>query len=256
MSTLPDTTIGSLWCSKHTLSSDDEKHTVGVLPGWTASADEDVHSEASEISFVLTTKNLLQNAKRQARGQLVSFVDADHTYNLCSNGYPVTVVGTVDSQHRFKLIAMAVSRREDESAIVRVLESIKTAIKDLLHFDWAPGYSMTDRCNAVLNAVEAVFPGIPKGICYFHVKKALKDNKAQFTSTENYKKFEADCSKVAKLSTQQEFSAALELLHKKWRNREKVTVSWFWKEWCAAKYATWFSGCRTQTTAWSSSTIP
>ena len=58
-------------------------------------------------------------------------MDANQTYNLCSNGYPVTVVGTVDSQHRFKRIALAVSRHEDESAIVHVLESIKTAMNDL-----------------------------------------------------------------------------------------------------------------------------
>ena len=42
-------------------------------------------------------------------------------YNICSNRDPVTVTGTVDSQHRFKLIALAVTRREDESAVVRVL---------------------------------------------------------------------------------------------------------------------------------------
>ena len=94
------------------------KHQFGVLEGWHASGPADVFSEAADVCVVVTTKNLLANVKRQQRGNLVSFVDfkLDQTYSLAENGYPMTVVGTVDANHKFHLAATALSQHEDEAA--------------------------------------------------------------------------------------------------------------------------------------------
>ena len=111
-----------------------------VLEGWHASGPADVFSEAADVCVVVTTKNLLANVKRQQRGNLVSFVDLDQTYSLAENGYPMTVVGTVDVNHKFHLAATltALSRHEDEAANTLILQTIKNALRHLINFDWNP----------------------------------------------------------------------------------------------------------------------
>ena len=113
LSSLKGNTIGDLYAylSENTLSGSSEKHQFGVLKGWKANGPEDVMSEAADVDicFVMTTKNLLQNVRRQALSGLVSFVDVDQTYSLNEKGYPVTVVGTVNRNHNFKLVAVGVS---------------------------------------------------------------------------------------------------------------------------------------------------
>jgi len=132
----------------------------------------------------MTTKNLLQNVRRQALSGLVSFVDVDQTYSLNEKGYPVTVVGTVNRNHNFKLVAVGVSRYENEVANKLILDTIEGGLKELINFEWSPKVAMSDRAGAISNAFKALFtcatPKLAK--CYFHVKKGLKDNKWRFSS--------------------------------------------------------------------------
>ena len=245
LSSLEGNTIGDLyrWCSKNTLSVSSGKHQFGVLEGWHASGPADVFSEAADVCVVVTTKNLLANVKRQQRGNLVSFVDLDQTYSLAENGYPMTVVGTVDANHKFHLAATALSRHEDEAANTLILQTIKNALKHLINFDWNPECGMADRSQAISNSLSSVFePSIKKAKCYFHVKKGLYDHRHLFTSDKNYDEFEQDCGTIAKLYDPEMFTFALQLLQRKWQNRERVAVTWFMAEWGDRKYSSWFSG--------------
>ena len=107
---LADNTIGSLftWCQEHELPDTAAPNQFGVLPGWSATGPDDLLSDAADVCFVLSTPNLLKNAIRQSSGHLVSFLDIDQTYKLCDNGYPVTVIGTVDANHKFSLVLLQI----------------------------------------------------------------------------------------------------------------------------------------------------
>jgi hypothetical protein len=121
-STLVGNTIGDLhgWCANNELTPDSGKHRIGVLKGWRANGPDNVDAVAADIVFLLTTRNLLQNAKRQSRASLVSFVDIDQTYKLLENGFPVTVLGTVNTNHEFRLIGIGISRHENEDHLTRL----------------------------------------------------------------------------------------------------------------------------------------
>ena len=246
LSSLKGNTIGDLYAylSENTLSGSSEKHQFGVLKGWKANGPEDVMSEAAGICFVMTTKNLLQNVRRQALSGLVSFVDVDQTYSLNEKGYPVTVVGTVNRNHNFKLVAVGVSRYENEVANKLILDTIEGGLKELINFEWSPKVAMSDRAGAISNAFKALFtcatPKLAK--CYFHVKKGLKDNKWRFSSEKNYEQFEKDCSALGAFDQEDEFLHGLRLLDKKWRSREKAAMDWFLEEWGTELYRCWFSG--------------
>jgi hypothetical protein len=245
LSSLKGNTIGDLYeyLLQNTLSENSGEHQFGVLRGWKAHGPADVMSEAADICFVMTTKNLLRNVVRQSQSGLVSFVDLDQTYSLNERGYPITVVGTVNRNHNFKLIAVGVSRHEDEIANRSILHSVNTALQELLQFEWAPEVAMSDRAGAISNAFKAQFKNIEKlGKCYFHVKKALRDNKWRFSSDQTYEKFEQHCSSLASFDKEDEFVHGLQLLKKKWLNKEKNAIDWFLKEWGTENYRCWYSG--------------
>ena len=245
LSSLKGNTIGDLhtYLSENTLSKSSRKHAFGVLHGWRANGPIDLESEAADICFVMTTKNLLRNAVRQSRSELVSFLDIDQTYSLNERGYPVTVVGTVTRSHQFKLIAIGVSRHEDQQANELILETIKDGMRELIDFEWTPRVAMSDRAGAIANALTAVWDGLDKlAKCYFHVKKALKDNRHRFSSETNFEKFQNDCSLLAAFDDEDQFLEGLRLLDRKWRAREKDAMNWFLKEWATEAYRAWFSG--------------
>ena len=90
----------------------------------------------------------------------------------------MTVVGTVDANHKYHLAATALSRHEDEAANTLILQTIKNALKHLINFDWNPECGMADRSQAISNSLSSVFePSIKKAKCYFHVKKGLYDHR-------------------------------------------------------------------------------
>ena len=245
LSSLKGNTIGDLYTylSQNTLTQSSGKHEFGVLSGWHANGPADIESEAADICFVMTTKNLLRNARRQSKSKLVSFVDLDQTYSLNDRGYPITVVGTVTRSHQFKLIAVGISRHEDEQANKMILEMIKNSMDELINFEWSPKVAMSDRAGAISNALNSIWGDMEKlAKCYFHVKKALKDNKHRFSCESNYEKFEADCGLLATFEDEDQFMQGLQLLDKKWRAREKAVMDWFVREWATEAYCAWFSG--------------
>jgi hypothetical protein len=123
----------------------------------------------------MTTKNLLRNTRRQSKSKLVSFVDLDQTYSLNDRGYPITVVGTVTRSHQFKLIAVGISRHEDEQANKMILEMIKNSMDELINFEWSPKVAMSDRAGAISNALNSIWGDMEKlAKCYFHVKKSFE----------------------------------------------------------------------------------
>jgi hypothetical protein len=143
-SSLAGNTIGDLyeWCHDHELTATSEDHEFGVLPLWNAHGPANLMDEAANVCFVLTTKNLLRNAIRQQNGKLPSFMDFDHTYKLCDNGYPITIIGTVDANHTFKLVAVGITRFENSSAVSKVVDSVKAGMELLLNFNLDPAFAM------------------------------------------------------------------------------------------------------------------
>ena len=65
---------------------------------------------------------------------------------------------------------------------------------------------MSDRAGPISNALNSIWGEMEKlAKCYFHVKKALKDNKHTFSCESNYDKFEADCGLLATFEDEHQF---------------------------------------------------
>jgi hypothetical protein len=244
LSDLPEASVGFLhqYLASNELTLQSGLDEVGVLPGWRANGPKDIEDAASDIIFGLTSKRLLKQAVDQAGGPNCSFIMLDGTYKLTIHGYPTLIIGTMDSNHQFKVLAIFFSRKEDTLAYIDALQKVKNAIQYFFEFDWSPRQSMSDSAGAILNALVQVFPDIIQAVCYFHLKKGLKDHKPCFSSEENFEMFGADVESLSNFGEEEMFDEALSLFQIKWEKKEKVATEWIMREWGTGTNRRWFAG--------------
>ena len=158
LSDLPEASVVFLYqyLESNELKLESNLDQVGVLPGWRANGPKDIEDASSDILFGLTSKRLLKQAVDQANGPNCSFVLLDGTYKLTIHGYPTLILGTMDSAHHFKVLAVFFSRREDTLSYSDALHMVKNAIQLFLDLNWSPCQSMSD--SAGLQCICVGFP--------------------------------------------------------------------------------------------------
>jgi hypothetical protein len=173
--------------------ADDELFVLpdAVLPqdvSWQADV-----KQKTQIVCALSTKTLLHNAVKQQDSFVAAFLCIDGTYNLLENSWPCLVIGTVDLNHHFRLIAIAISSAEDEAAFAAVLKGISSGIS--LCFpgrNLSAKFTMQDGSIAIYNATRLELN--PKDVlsCWFHVKQQVRKRKHEFQSVESFQEFNND----------------------------------------------------------------
>ena len=160
---------------------------IGVLPDFVCTPD--VGPKQSQILFGLSSKNLMQQMIFQATSRMVCFIDVDGTYSLTSHEYPTIVVGTVDANHKFHLVALFISQLEDADAYFKAFEGLRKAFREIFNFDLQVEEAMLDSSGAPGKALSKVWPNVKLGVCRFHMKKAVKKNFKKFRSVRTYELF-------------------------------------------------------------------
>jgi hypothetical protein len=92
----------------------------------------------------------------------------------------------VDLEHQFRLIAVAISSAEDETAFAAVLKGVASGIS------FHAQYTMQDGSKAILNATVSLLN--PKAVlsCWFHVKQQVRKRKHDFVTDQNFTEFNHD----------------------------------------------------------------
>lgn len=183
---------------------------------------------------VLTTKRLLRNALN------AKILHADSTYKTNWMGMPLHVFGVTDNHRVFHLIAMAFSTKEDRPHFEFCFKTIKEGILKLFDEEIRFPAFMSDACQALKNAYRAQFPDSLELVCYFHVKKAVKQRK--FEKQTNRDLFMADLTQIHLCASLEIFEIATSLFLKKWQKEEKDVVDYFKKQWLSNSNKHWFAG--------------
>merc|ERR1711923_602032 len=95
----------------------------------------------------------------------------DGTYKVNKAGFPLYQVMIEDSEGRARPVFYAVVRRETEEFITLVLRTFEQMVSDIAQ----TSVVMSDKCDSEAAAISDVFPEAQHLLCYFHVKKALKE---------------------------------------------------------------------------------
>lgn len=207
------------WCQNHSNIPDDE-NTPFV-----------VNSESSEVGqtfyfrVVLSTRRLLMN------GIDTELSSVDTTYKLNWQGYPLLVMGTIDANKSFHLIAIACCKYEKQQDYEFMMQSVKDAIKNILGREFAPKVIVSDAADAIPNAFYAVFTeSAEKNItCYAHTIRNVA--KYKLVDKTNRSKIVNDVGYLHLSKSKEEFEYLSNLFVLKWIDVEEDFTKYFEDFW-------------------------
>ena len=93
---------------------------------------------------------------------------------ITTHGFPLIVYGLSDQVGRFHPVSFMITSheaREDFDVFYKGL----VELADFFGIEFDPEYIMQDACDASLNAILNFFPEVTPLMCYFHVKKNVKE---------------------------------------------------------------------------------
>lgn len=130
-------------------------------------------SEELKFNFVVSSKKLLRNNVSS------DVCNADSTYKLIWQGFPVQVVGFTDGNKTFHPNSISVSTHESQEDYHFVFNALKEGTTAALNEQWHPSTLMCDAAKAISNAFRLVFgDDIIESMCWFHAKCAMGDQVA------------------------------------------------------------------------------
>ena len=148
------------WCNQRTNPPDD-MHEVYVLKHL-------VDASLGRVCVVLSTK-ALQTVAKQSK-----VVHTDATYKLTWQGFPAIVAGVSDADRQVTQVAFAVSSGETKDDYEVVLRAMKEGIQAVSGETFEPRVVVADAAEAITLAAEAVFTGVLRRACWFHVRKGVE----------------------------------------------------------------------------------
>lgn len=108
----------------------------------------DLSSDDKYFRFFMTSKAVIKMAREAVSLQ------ADATYTLLWQGFPVLIVSTTDLDRKFHMIGVAVCLCEQQEDFKFLFNSVKKCARELAQFDVA---IVCDASHSISNAFKAVF---------------------------------------------------------------------------------------------------
>ncbi|XP_043210565.1 uncharacterized protein LOC122375318 [Amphibalanus amphitrite] len=192
------------WCESHSEVPDDEDEPYVI--DWASSADR------GHFRVQFTTRKLLRLAAKS------DVVHVDATYKLNWNGCPVLITGVTDRQGKFFPSLYSVTSTETTEDYAALLLCLKESVERETNEVFRPRVVVADCCEAISNAVEAVFPQAIRRSCWFHVKKAV-DSRLRGAPEAIRKIFLQDLANLQVCLTAAEFRWFGARMLEKWRRQ-------------------------------------
>lgn len=228
---LPTMTLGQLEekLMKHTSVPDDDDESFIV--------DYRIDYDTQDFKFFISSKKLLRNAIN------AEVVSADTTYKMIWNGFPVSPVGTIDTDRHFHLFGTMVSKEEQKKDFKFMFNALKKGVAKLVAHQMKPTILISDASDAIRNGFQEVFgDNTLLLMCWFHVKKAVKENAAKLIKTKKVQKeMLDDLTEVHKSNSPHQFQTAVKLFLVKYKKHDAF-CSYFQKEWI--KQHQWIKLCK------------
>jgi hypothetical protein len=173
--------------------------------------------EEQDLKIVFSTKRLLSIARK------LRMIQADATYKLLWQGFPVIIVGTSDKDNVFHPYLLAVIKGEtceDFSFVFRALHEY--------NLEWKPSILLGDASEAITNAFVNVF-GIPavRIMCYFHMLHNIEKYLKPLTKGGICVLIKLDIEALQHCSDEQTFIKASNLFIQKWQEKNDPRITTF-----------------------------
>lgn len=222
------------WCKDHS-ETPSEPHIPFVLDHWS----ENRNGASFKFRFVFTTLFLLNLFKSTEK------ICIDTTYKLNWNGFPLTILGTIDRNKKFHPIAFACTTNETEDDYAFVFQAVKSKVHQFFSIIFQPSILISDAADAIRNAFYRIFPNATTDImCFAHVLRNIE--KKKFTSNNNKQLIIADIMLLQQAPDKTNFLLMSKLFCEKWRRIESKFIQYFEKQWLGV-HANWYEGAAVYT---------
>ncbi|XP_037039624.1 uncharacterized protein LOC119076774 [Bradysia coprophila] len=177
------------------------------------------------FDFVVSSKKLLDlNTRSQV-------CNADTTYNLVWQGYPVQVTGHTDFNKKFHPSAISVSTNEDEETYAFIFQTLKDGTNLALSKDLKQSILMADGAKAISNGFHRAFGSdFTELMCWYHAKTAMKDNITHLVPKEHQERLLQDIDRLQLSQTPAMFDKASVLFLEKYSKFTEF-VDYFAQQW-------------------------
>ncbi len=198
--------------------------------------DLDLENGESFFRLAFTTKRLI--------GMMIksNCIQADATYKLNWNNFPVLIVGVTDRARRFHPTAMAVTKGETEEDFEFIFSAVAKAAKEIFDFEFSPEYLVADAAGAITNGFSLAFQKKPSRImCYYHVMANVKKKLNLIKSEEKRAQILSDIKQMQTITSSSLFDIAVALFEKKWKLDEADFFAYFSQQWLITN-RNWYEG--------------
>lgn len=217
------------WCKEHS-NPPEEPHETFVLDYW---RDKN-NGIQLKFRFVFTTLFLLNLFKSLEK------VCIDSTYKLNWNGFPLTILGTIDRNKKFHPVAFACTTNETKDDYAFVFGAVKAKIKQFFAVDFEPSILISDAADAIRNAFYQIFPNAEVDImCFAHVIRNI--DKRKFNSSNNKKLIIDDIKKLQQAPDEKTFMFMSKQFCLKWKPVEEDFIAYFEAQWLG-RHRNWYEG--------------
>lgn len=158
-------TVGDVinWADNYQFESelDDDKPFVIDIK---ASSYEE---KEKHFQYVFSTKKLLRNASKYKT------ICVDATYKVVYNGFPLLIMGSIDANRRFHLIAASLCVSETTTDFKFFFEAVKKGVA-LIGHSLETKVLISDAAPSIMNAFNDSFESAERNVvCWAHVKRNL-----------------------------------------------------------------------------------
>ena len=142
-------------------------------------------TELSHLNIHVTSRFLMGNLSLSG----VHHIDA--TYKITTYGYPLIVNGVSDAIGKFHPASFMVTSHETEDDFSLFYDNLINEA-ERLDVNYEPEFIMQDACPASKNALIKFFPNVKFLMCYFHVKKNVREKKHLLKNKDLYRDLQND----------------------------------------------------------------
>lgn len=214
-----------------------DDHEPFILDYVVSEIDED----PPRFIYMVTTKTLLTNATL-----LSDHIAIDATYKVVLQDFPLVLIGSNDKWNKYHPFGIALISSEKIQDYEFIFEKFKNRFKDILQVDYDPNTLVADGSSSIRGAFESVF-GVAKKkvICFFHMKKCVKDKLKPYEKSikekEQVTNILKDIQTLRNITDEDLFPVATSLFKKKWIGVFPQFIEYFFTQW-VQKMDGWYLG--------------
>lgn len=248
------------WCKMNSdIPSDDNQSFVVCYEVFYEGENygEDKEGEESEereeinennFRFFISSIRLLNIASSS------SHINADATYKLIWQGYPVLVIGTTDLNKAFHPFGLAICSNEKTEDFRFIFKSIQIGMQRLNKDLFKPTALVADAADAIKNAFRKVFNHQYNQImCWSHMKTKVENRLSHIDDKVIADEILSDIEYLHLSNSKEVFDLALSLFLKKWKIKNKTKnqsiidfLSYFDDQWIKSNSG-WYEGIQLYT---------